>query len=124
GVGVNTVPDRCFITFDRRVIPGEKPEEVLAEVEAICRQMRAEYPQWGIIMHPPFVVDLPMEVPPSAEVVKAAQRATRRELGYDDLVGVAYGCDASKMVDRGIPTIVFGPGSIQEAHSSDEYIEI
>jgi acetylornithine deacetylase len=40
------------------------------------------------------------------------------------IVGVPYGTDASIISATGVPTVVFGPGSIAQAHTCDEFIEI
>jgi acetylornithine deacetylase len=46
-------------------------------------------------------------------------------MGLDDTAcGVPFGSDASKLSRAGIPTILFGPGSIDQAHSVDEFIEV
>jgi len=53
------------------------------------------------------------------------QDARREILGLDDTpIGVTYGSDASVLVEAGVPTIVFGPGSIAQAHGDDEWVEI
>jgi len=41
-----------------------------------------------------------------------------------ELVGVPYGTDAAVISATGVPTVVFGPGSIAQAHTADEFIEI
>ena len=41
-----------------------------------------------------------------------------------ELVGVPYGTDAAAISAAGVPTVVFGPGSIDQAHTADEFIEI
>jgi acetylornithine deacetylase/succinyl-diaminopimelate desuccinylase-like protein len=38
--------------------------------------------------------------------------------------GVNYGTDAIKIARAGIPSVVFGPGSIRQAHADEEYIEL
>ncbi|WP_218280223.1 M20/M25/M40 family metallo-hydrolase [Verrucomicrobium spinosum] len=38
--------------------------------------------------------------------------------------GVSFSCDASKLARAGVPTIVFGPGSIDRAHAAVEYVEL
>ena len=48
-----------------------------------------------------------------------------RRAGFPGAVrGVNYGTDASKTARAGIPSVVFGPGSIRQAHSADEFIEM
>jgi acetylornithine deacetylase len=41
----------------------------------------------------------------------------------DELVGVPYGSDASKLARHGVPSIIFGPGSIDVAHAAVEYVD-
>jgi acetylornithine deacetylase len=56
-----------------------------------------------------------------AEQVAAAARAA----GVDSkLVGVPFGTNAASIAAAGIPTVVFGPGSIAQAHTADEWIAI
>lgn len=123
GSGVNIVPNRCVVTFDRRVIPGETPEQALAEFAESVREYTLRTGS-RIEIEPPFTQDIPMEVPEEAEIVEVARGATQRILGHSDVIGAPYSCDAPKMTAAGIPTIVFGPGDIAQAHSRDEYVEI
>jgi acetylornithine deacetylase len=44
--------------------------------------------------------------------------------GVCDKVGVPYGTDASKIAVAGIPAVVFGPGSIDQAHTADEWLSL
>jgi acetylornithine deacetylase len=41
-----------------------------------------------------------------------------------DLQGAPYGTDASVIGCGGVPTVVFGPGSIRQAHTADEFIAV
>ncbi len=123
GAGVNTVPDRCVVTFDRRVIPGETPEQALKEfaeaVEEYCLRTGSR-----VEIEQPFTRDIPMEVPAEAEIVAVTRAAARQILGEATVTGAPYSCDATKMTAAGIPTIVFGPGDIAQAHARDESIEV
>jgi acetylornithine deacetylase len=48
-----------------------------------------------------------------------------RELyGRGDKVGVPYGTNASRISAAGIPSVVFGPGSIDQAHTADEWLSL
>jgi acetylornithine deacetylase len=38
--------------------------------------------------------------------------------------GVPFGSDATKMTAAGIPTIIFGPGSIEQAHTANEFVSV
>ena len=125
GQGPNTVAESCFLTFDRRTIPGEAGMEAWREVEAEVSRF-AETIAGGarIIMHPPFIDSISMAANESAAIVQAALAQCREDGLSDTPEGVAYGSDASKMDAAGIPTIVFGPGSINEAHTAHEYVAV
>jgi len=123
GSGPNTVPDTCVITYDRRLNPGETPEQVLAEIRTDVERF-AKRGGFRVDLRPPFVTDIPMEIGEFEPIVQAAMQAARSELGYYDVVGVTFGCDASKLTAAGIPTIVFGPGDIVQAHAVDEFVRV
>ena len=65
-----------------------------------------------------------METPAHSAVVESAARVLR-SLGFDgEPLGVSFGCDCTKLSRAGIPSIIFGPGSIAQAHTNDEFIEL
>jgi acetylornithine deacetylase len=45
-------------------------------------------------------------------------------MGQSRIVGVPYGSDASKLAGAGIPSIILGPGNIDQAHAADEYVDL
>lgn len=125
GVQVNFVPDRCAIEIDRRLLPGEKAETALAHyrqlVDAVCAQRPGIR---GEIEEPVLLVDEALDTPTDSIVTHTAATVLA-ELGLDPTpCGVPFGCDASKLARAGIPSLVFGPGSIDRAHTVDESIEI
>jgi acetylornithine deacetylase/succinyl-diaminopimelate desuccinylase-like protein len=116
GEQINFVPDRCEIAIDRRLLPGEDPLATWARYRATTPGDRVEVDE-------PMIADPAMETPSDAGVVRAARR-TLEKLGYDsEPCGVPFGSDASKLVRQGIPSIIFGPGSIDRAHAAVEYVE-
>lgn len=125
GVQVNFVPDRCAIEMDRRLLPGEKAETALREYEELVAKVCAALPgARGEIEQPPLLVDEALDTPADSPVVRAAS-AVLAQMGLDSApCGVPFGCDASKLSRAGIPAIVFGPGSIDRAHTADEFIEL
>jgi acetylornithine deacetylase/succinyl-diaminopimelate desuccinylase-like protein len=125
GTGVNTVPARCTIEIDRRLIPGEDAPGALAEVDAFLAAYSAAHPGLKISREEPFVADWPLETPDQAAVVSAG-RAACTDLGLlAQPIGVPYGTDASKLwALGGIPAIVLGPGSIAQAHTAEEYVAL
>ena len=123
GVAVNVIPDHCEVEIDRRTIPGESLAGVIAEFESIVRDI-AEKRRIDVTIEPPFVVDPALGTDPEAEIVVELARASTRVLGSARVIGVPFGTDGSKLSNAGIPTVVFGPGSIDVAHTIDEHVSI
>lgn len=123
GTQVNIVPETCEIQIDRRVIPGENSRTAMLEFESLLRDVVAER---GVefTLHE-LLLDNPLDTDADAQVVHCAQ-AVAGELGLStETMGVPYGTDASKLNDIcGIPTIVYGPGSIKLAHTREEYVPV
>jgi acetylornithine deacetylase len=121
GVQVNFVPDRCAIEIDRRLLPGERASDAVAHSRQLLKSID------GItadVEEPLLLVDEALDTPAESAVVQTATRVLG-EMGLNaDPCGVPFGCDASKLSRAGIPSIVFGPGSIDRAHTADEYIEL
>lgn len=123
GKQINIVPEQCTIEVDRRIVPGESPERVMAEIE---RELLDWCAARGIrCAVRPLLLDWALHTPTDDPLVKQALAAAAR-LGLPDRTyGETYGSDASKLQGmKGIPSIVFGPGSIAQAHSSEEWVPI
>jgi acetylornithine deacetylase len=121
GVSPNTVPDRCRIDIDRRLLPGEKPADAVADLDAFLRS----YP--GVDF--PFTTERKLACPPlgsggSGELVARLGRAIDAVAGSHEVVAVPYGTDASTIAEAGVPAVVFGPGDIAQAHTKDEWVEL
>jgi acetylornithine deacetylase len=123
GRQVNIVPDTCAIEIDRRLIPGEDPDCVLDYYQQLLAHLKAEHSTLDAYMEPPMLQDMPLETPPNSRVAQIASNALRYIGLNPEFVGVPYGSDASKLASAGIPSIVFGPGSIDQAHAAIEYVD-
>ncbi|MCK4926570.1 M20/M25/M40 family metallo-hydrolase, partial [Candidatus Aerophobetes bacterium] len=125
GTQVNTVPDRCFIEVDRRMVPGENDRDVLEEVDQFLDELRKENPLLEVEREDPFLTSPAMQIDEEEEVVQALfQCAKDRRASEPKIRGGRFDSDAGKFVARGIPTPVFGPGNIAQAHSEEEWIQI
>jgi succinyl-diaminopimelate desuccinylase len=123
GVGVNTIPERCVVRFDRRVVPGETPASALAEMRQALAGLRLPD---GIRaeIRDPFIMDGPMAADPEGPLARALLAGARRHRPGAALTGVAYGTDAGRIAAHGVPAVVFGPGDIARAHSAEEWVDL
>lgn len=124
GVQVNFVPDTCAIEIDRRLLPGEKVEAVLAHYQKILDDLKTEHPTLEAHMEPPLLTDEALETAADSAPARLASRLLG-EMGLnEEPCGVPFGSDASKLSRQGVPSLVFGPGSIDQAHAAVEFVEI
>jgi succinyl-diaminopimelate desuccinylase len=116
GTQPNIVPDRCSISVDRRTLPGETDIGVQREITAFltARKLRAR------ISSTKLAPARPLETDPRLPLV----RQFLRSIGQTRPVGVDFFCDAAVLSAGGIPSVVFGPGDIAQAHTADEWISL
>lgn len=114
GVQANIVPDRCEISIDRRTLPGETQASVCREIQALLRKHKLAATIAKSALCPALETD-PRQ-PLVREFLKAA--------GQSRPIGVDYFCDAAVLASGGIPSVVFGPGDIAQAHTADEWIAL
>ena len=125
GVGVNCVPDNCFIEVERRLIPGEKGILAQREITDLLTNLCVNNPELNIENEKPFVTTPTLSTPHDSLIVKAVKKSCNAIQIDNKLTGVRYGSDASKLWAFGkIPSVVLGPGSISQAHSCEEYVSI
>jgi acetylornithine deacetylase len=123
GAAENIIPDTCIIGIDRRVNPGEDVQGWLGELDRALESTGRSGVE--IVREDPWFQIAPLDTPADHPLTRAMQEARHAVLGLDDSpIGVTYGSDASALVEAGVPTIVFGPGSIAQAHGDDEWVEI
>jgi succinyl-diaminopimelate desuccinylase len=117
GRRTNVVPDECVVTVDRRVVPGERLDDVRRELEAfVGGRADVEYEHVGASF----------ETPASHWLVEAGVHAVEEVRGRAVPVGGLVGSsDARFYADgAGIPTILVGPGSMDQAHVPDEWVDV
>jgi len=120
GVSVNTVPDTCEIEIDRRVRPGEDGLAVMDEVHDYLRQ-RLDF-DFEIV--PPWIVGLTLSDDLNQKLADELLAVIEAVAGPHRALGVPYGTHASRFDAAGVRAVVFGPGSIEQAHTKDEHIDI
>jgi acetylornithine deacetylase len=123
GTAENVVPAECAISIDRRVVPGESHDELLAEFDALLEGLAA--PGVTIERRDPFLATAAVDTPVDHPLVQALGRGRELILGSKgEPRGMTFGTDGSFFAPAGIPCVVFGPGSIDQAHSDEEWVGI
>ena len=122
----SAVPDRCEIVLDRRMVPGETQDAVVADIEGVLRRLAARDPELrvGIEGYLP-TSGPPSETPRDARLVGLAEAAVGEVTGRAaEVYGAGFGCDMTHFRAIGAEAVVLGPGDIERAHRPDEYIGI
>ncbi len=124
GTAVNILARECVFLFDLRTPPGLDPTALLggffAQAEALDAELKARAPEAGVR------VETRSMTPPLAPEPEGAAEALARRLAGDNGPGrvVAYAAEAGQFQQAGFSTVICGPGSIDQAHQPDEYVEI
>jgi acetylornithine deacetylase/succinyl-diaminopimelate desuccinylase-like protein len=110
GVKINIVPDHSRAEIDIRTIPGQ--ENMVAAVQDFLSR------RFPSVQAAPLKISHPLYTDPSHPIIDrfAALGAKR--------IGVPWFCDAAFFAEQNTPAIAIGPGSIAQAHTCDEFIEI
>jgi acetylornithine deacetylase len=120
GISVNTVPDECLVEIDRRVIPGEDPQTVIPHVTTYLRE-RLDV---DFEMLPPWLDGATLPDNNNGPLADRLLTYIAAVAGPHQKQGAWYGTNASRIAATGVPTVVFGPGSINQAHTVDEWIDV
>lgn len=118
GISVNVVPDSCWIEIDRRVLPGEDQTTVIEQVTNYLQsRVSCEFE-----MGDPWCVVGSLSNDFNTTLADRLMANVESVVGPRKKIGVPYGTNAAATDALSIPTVVFGPGSIEQAHTKDEWI--
>lgn len=124
GTGGSIVPAECRIVIDRRLLPGDDPAAILAELRSRIDALGLAERGMGVTVEMPM--DMPgFETAPDHVLVTTSYDAIRDAGGPDlPLGGWTAACDGGYVNrDEGVPVVVLGPGSVQtQAHRADESV--
>lgn len=116
GTQTNIVPDRCVIGVDRRTLPGESEAATRRAMSAFLKSRKLNAQVANVKLKPCPALETSGRLP----LVKQFFGS----IGQKQALGLHYFCDAAVLASGGIPSVVFGPGDIAQAHTADEWIEI
>lgn len=124
GTALNIVPKECTFDFEFRHLPGDSPEALFEEVKQFAErellpEMRRTDPNsgfdWEVLSFMPG-----LDVSADSETARLALGLTQMR----DIGKVSYGTEASLFQVAGMPAVVCGPGSIEQAHKPNEYVSL
>jgi len=125
GIALNVIPDHAEVEFEVRNLPGDDPGALIDAGRAytertLVPEMRAVHAGAAIEWHPlvdyPALADQPASAWLTHLVCAAAGNAKTRT--------VSFGTEGGLFQAIGVPTVVCGPGSIEQAHKADEYVTL
>lgn len=123
GVAESVYPDRCELLIERRTMPGEKPETVVAEFEAVLNTVRAREP--GIEATLEMTLERPGTEVAEDDALVLGLLDAGESFGVPRVVeGMTAWVDAAFLNEAGIPAVCYGPGSIEQAHTDDEWVDV
>lgn len=123
GAADSVYPDRCELTLERRTMPGEQASAVFAEFQAILDALGEAEDEVRASLE--MTLDRPgTEVEAESELVRGLLAAGSRR-GIDPVVeGMTAWVDAAFLNEAGVPAVCYGPGSIEQAHTDDEWVDV
>jgi acetylornithine deacetylase len=123
GSAPSVYPDRCELVVERRTLPDEAVAAVAAEFEEVLEAVRRERPG----LDAELIVGLTRpgtEVAADHPLVSGLLAALEAEGESPAIEGMTAWVDAALLNEAGIPAVCFGPGSIAQAHSADEWVDV
>lgn len=123
GSGPNVVPESCELLIDRRAIPGDTLDSLIAGIEHRIATVGLEPDEYDLEVQ---TYCEPSEISVDAPFVGILSKSFREMTGRDAaFTGLPFTTDARFIRNQlGLPAVVFGPGDLSLAHTIDEYVEI
>ena len=125
GTKQNMIADSCKVSIDRRILPEEEPNEILDELRVRFDNLRLIDNRLKFNIEKDTIREA-VEVSESEPIVQEVKRAVNKILNINPIVsGMKATTDMSILVNQGnIPSVIYGPGFIKQAHTIDEFIEV
>lgn len=123
GTAESVYPDHCSLLIERRTMPGESAEVVLEEFEDVLRRLGASESTLDSALE--VTLARPgTEVPVDHSMVTGLLDAMEVGGLPRTVEGMTAWVDAAFLNEAGVPAVCFGPGSIEQAHTVDEWIDV
>lgn len=123
GTAPSVYPGSCRLVLERRTLPGESAAAARSEVEYVLGQLRSDSPALRAELDVSLHRD-GSEIPPDHAIVTGLSDALRAT-GVDPRIeGMTAWVEAVVFNQSGTPAVCFGPGRIEDAHSTDESVDV
>lgn len=123
GQAPSVYPELCEVRLERRTLPDEDPRAFQTELEKVVSTVRQTHPDVSVALETELVRD-GSDVSPDHPGVEMLLAALEAEGLPRRVEGMTAWVDAAFLNAAGIPSICFGPGSIEQAHSADEWVSL
>jgi acetylornithine deacetylase len=115
--------EECEVVLERRVLPGEREADVEREFRDALESLRLRVPEVRATLERPLSRS-GTEVPADSPLVRGLLGAAAAEGVAPRVEGMTAWVDAALLNEVGVPAVCFGPGSIAQAHSADEWAPV
>ena len=123
GSGTSTYAARCRLEIERRTVPGETEESVVAQVQAIADRLADEDPTFSATVRA-FLSRDSFETSADAPIARATMHAATSVLGKaPEIIGVGYWMDTALLGSAGVDTVCIGPSG-EGAHAAIEWVDV
>lgn len=117
----SAVPDFCELEVDRRMVPGETEEQIVAEYRARLDRLSENDPGFRYEIAGPTIGVGPLDIASDDALVTTLAKACETVTGSaPPVTAFPGGTDAPNM---GFPCIICGPGALAQAHTVNEFVE-
>ncbi len=127
GKKVNIVADKCVLQIDRRWIASEKNEQLTKEIEKflidVCMENK-DLKFYTVEKLPPNAYFGPFYLPENNEFVSICKDAISMTGIKPSMSSLTGWTDGATILHAGIPVLILGPGSIEQAHTADEWVSL
>ncbi len=123
GIKINIVPDRCSFTLDRRFIPEETLEEVEKEILTTIESLKKEDPELKVETEILLRAEAAY-TSPNEKVCLFLKESIKEVLGKLPTVTGLTGVTDMRFLNKVMPTVIYGPGTMEKAHTPDEYVVV
>ena len=123
GIAANVIADNAMLSWDARIVPKDNLETILVDFKTHCAQRVQElqpiFPDFRIETHEQHPPVPPLSTGKETDIVQLMKNINT----YQNLGAVSYAAEAGQFAEAGFESIVCGPGSIEQAHRPNEFIE-